>query len=104
MSVDELIGKIPTKTNHRYFKAGDVLRWVPRYVNEERVTERGLAIVVSTNGPIFEAYWVGSKEVSEHDARAPQSFILQDIAPLPEVVEIINKMRDKNESGNTSQV
>ena len=104
MSTNELIGKIPTKTNHRYFKIGDVLRWTPRYANQEKIDERGLAIVISTNGPIFEAYWIGSKKIDKHDARGTQDFILQDIAPLPEVVEIINKTRGKNESGNTSQV
>ena len=102
MSVDELVGNIPTKTKTRYFKNGDVLRWAPSYATQERVEERGVAIVISHNGPKFEVYWVGTKEISAHDARIG-GYILQDIAPLPEVAKIINAMRGKkSEGGNPS--
>ena len=104
MSVNKLVGEIPTKTNNRYYKVGDVLRWIPRYLSQEKVDERGLAIVISSDGPIFEAYWIGTKEIDKHDARGMMNFRIQDIAPLPEVAEVINKVRGKNESRNPSQV
>jgi hypothetical protein len=91
MSADELIGKIPTKTKDRYFKIGDIIRWVPKYVTKEN----GMGIVVSATGPLFEAYWVGTKEIKKHDARGPSSFLLQDITPIPQVAETINRMRSK---------
>jgi hypothetical protein len=93
MSIEELVGKIPTKTKHRYFKTGDVLQWCPMYASQKEVERRGLAIVISHNGPKFEAYWVGSKEITSIDARLG-AYILQDIAPIPEVAEALKKMKE----------
>jgi hypothetical protein len=71
----------------RYFKLGDVLKWTPAYVSPVRVRERGLAVVVKEEGPKIKVYWLGSGEITDHDARMPGVFQIQDLAPMPEVAE-----------------
>tara|TARA_R110000751_G_scaffold100776_1_gene194736 strand:+ start:645 stop:983 length:339 start_codon:yes stop_codon:yes gene_type:complete len=71
----------------RWFKVGDVVKWAPTYVNEDRVRGGGLAVVVKSEGPQVQVYWLGSGAITEHDVRIPQVFQLQDLAPMPEVAE-----------------
>jgi hypothetical protein len=71
----------------RWFKVGDVVKWTPAHVNQDKVRGRGLAVVIEANGPQVKVYWLGSGELTEHDVRMPQVFQLQDLAPMPEVAQ-----------------
>ena len=81
-------------TSARHFKVGDVLRHTPLYL-EHRSKDWGLGIVVRADGPIFEAFWVGDDKFRKGDARLVSSYILQNVGPLVETAENINKMRPK---------
>ena len=79
-------------STNRYYKAGDVLKWTPRYAEVEG---KGLAIVVESRGPFFTAYFLGDGSLSKHDARpSGYNFVLQDIAPLPQAVEWVKENTD----------
>ncbi len=62
---------------------------------EHRSKDWGLGVVVHTDGPTFEAFWMGDDEFRKGDARLTTSYVLQDVGPLPEIAESINKMRPK---------
>jgi hypothetical protein len=87
-------GKIHSK--NRNFKVGDVVKWTPSYVSFEGVEARGLGIVVRTRGTKFDAYWTGDGVVREHCTFLPGSFVLQDLAPIPQVKEYVEKVLEKN--------
>jgi len=81
-----------TKYRDRYYKIGDVIRYISTY---DLVHNQGLGIVVEADGPIFKAYWTGDEKVRNHDARPiGYSYILQDIAPVPQVAEWLKKQDD----------
>ena len=84
--IDELRNINGLKNNDRYFKVGDVIRHVGPNQSLTLVESRGVGIVVSANGPIFQAYWVGDGAVKEADARGG-GYNLQDFAPIPQVAE-----------------
>ena len=83
-------GKIHSK--NRYFKVGDVIKWTPSYVKSKDIDSRGLGIVVKAEGTKFEAYWTGDGEVRKADAIIPGQFVLQDIAPIPQVKEYVDNI------------
>ena len=84
-------GKIYSK--NRYFKAGDVIKWTPAYPSSTDVESRGLGIVINSKGSKFEAYWIGDGKVREADAFLPGCYVLQDVAPIPQVKEYIDNIR-----------
>ena len=84
--IDELKSINGLKNNDRYFKVGDVVRYTGPHCSLSSVEERGLGVVVSTNGPKFKTYWVGDGAVRDADARGG-GYNLQDIAPIPQVAE-----------------
>ena len=90
MSVENKISELKKvgglKNNDRYFKVGDVVRQVAPNQSILLTESRGVGIVVSANGPIFQAYWVGDGSMREADARG-RGYSLQDFAPIPQVVE-----------------
>ena len=89
MSVEERINELKKigglKNNDRYFKVGDVIRFVGAHHTSESTEEKGVGVVVSVKGPIFETYWVGNGKIGEGDARCPGVYKLQDFAPIPQV-------------------
>ena len=82
---------------NRYFKVGDVIKWTPRYITLSEVKAREMGIVVSVGeGTKFKAYWTGDGVVREHCAFLPGSFVLQDLAPIPQVKEYVEKVLEEN--------
>ena len=77
----------------RWYKIGDVVKWTPTYVSQEKVDERGLGVVVKAQGPNIQVFWLGNEEISKHDVRLPQVFQLQDLAPMPEVAEWLESIQ-----------
>ena len=78
----------------RGFKVGDVFRWAPNHASPEVVESRGFGVVTEVHGPRMKAYWTGDEQIREHDMRLERtSFILQDYAPMPEVVEVLGASR-----------
>ena len=73
----------------RDYKVGDVLRWVPNNRNWDEVEEKGLGVVIKSNGPLFTLFWLGDETISKHDNRWG-GFKLQNLAPLPQVAECVN--------------
>ena len=66
------------------------------YNTQETLETRGLGIIVKADGPIFEAYWTGDGKVRKGDCRPlSHSYILQDLAPIPQVKEYIEKITKK---------
>ena len=82
------------KNNDRLFKIGDVIRFVGPGQTTDAITEKGLGIVVSIDGPLFEIYWVGDGKISKADARWPGIYKLQDIVPVPQVAEWVRVQND----------
>ena len=86
--MEELKGIGGFHSKPRYFKVGDVIRWVPMYAKPETVRERGLAVVTKAEGCKFDAYFLGNgHRMVACDARIPPQFQLQDSAPIPQVAE-----------------
>ena len=48
--------------------------------------------MVKAEGTKFEAYWTGDGEVRKADAIIPGQFVLQDIAPIPQVKEYVDNI------------
>ena len=91
MSVEERINELKKigglKNNDRLFKVGDVIRFVGPHHTTESIEKKGVGIVVSAEGPIFETYWLGDGKIIKADARWPGIYKLQDFAPVPQVAE-----------------
>jgi hypothetical protein len=83
-------------SDDRYYKVGDVIRWIPAYATQKAYDARGLGIVVKAEGPIFEAYWTGEGMVRTADAR-PMSYnyILQDLKTVPKIKEYVEKVLEE---------
>ena len=74
----------------RVFKVGDVIRWTPSYAEWSQQEERGLGIVIDSNGHKCKAYWTGDKTIREIDTVLERNmYILQDYAPIPQVKEAV---------------
>ena len=74
----------------RVFKVGDVIRWTPSYANWKQQEERGLGIVIETNGHVCKAYWTGDKTIRTINTVLERNmYILQDYAPIPQVKEAV---------------
>lgn len=84
--IDELESINGLKNNDRYFKVGDVIRYTGPGITPDQIKSRGLGIVVSSSGPMFQTYWVGDRTVRGADARGG-GHSLQDFAPIPQVAE-----------------
>jgi len=81
-------------SKNRYYKVGDVLRWTPGYASIEQMEGKGLAVVIESQGPKFTAYFLGDGSITKHDARPMGgNFILQDLAPLPQVAEWLKSIQ-----------
>jgi len=80
MSLHELenIHALTTKFD-RFPRVGEIIRHTPSYCATEKVVERGVGIVVNTDHPFFEVYWVGEKKFWRLDGRNRGSYILLDI-------------------------
>ena len=79
----------------RVFKVGDVIRWVPLYVPFEEQEARGLGIVTESSGAKVKSYWTGDKKIREIDMPLERNnYILQDYAPIPQVAEAIEMVRE----------
>jgi hypothetical protein len=84
--IDELKGISGLKNNDRNFKVGDIVRFTGPGHAISQIEKRGLGVVVSINGPLFQTYWIGDGAVTGADARGG-GYKLQDIAPIPQVAE-----------------
>jgi len=92
------INAIRDKTQHntdRHYKLGDILRWAPTNARWEQVEAKGLAVVIKADGPFFSLFWLGDESTSDHDARWG-GFVLQDLAPMPEVAVHVATMRQRD--------
>tara|TARA_R110000824_G_scaffold286694_1_gene474813 strand:- start:168 stop:482 length:315 start_codon:yes stop_codon:yes gene_type:complete len=93
--LDELKSISGLKNNDRDFKVGDVVRHVGPGIAIPQIENRGVAVVVSVNGPLFQAYWVGDGSVRHADARGG-GYKLQDIAPIPQIAEWLESTSQHN--------
>ena len=75
----------------RDYKVGDVVRMVANNRNWDEVEDKGLAVVIKSEGPLFTLFWLGDEDITHHDARWG-GFKLQNLAPMPEVVNSVDKM------------
>ena len=87
--IDELKSINALANNDRYFKVGDVIRFVGRG-EVELTKKKGVGVVVEARGPIFKVYWVGAHRTSVADARVG-AFNLQDCSPLPEIADWVKR-------------
>tara|TARA_R110000765_G_scaffold12437_1_gene38355 strand:+ start:1000 stop:1353 length:354 start_codon:yes stop_codon:yes gene_type:complete len=87
---------MPEKTSARYFKVGDVIRHTPSNI-DPHATDWGLGIVVEATGPIFEAFWLGDDNFRKSDARLSNSYVIQNVDPMLEVADRINRMRPERD-------
>ena len=84
--IEELKSINGLENRDRYFKVGDVIRYTGPGCTIPQIRSRGLGVVVSSSGPLFDTYWVGDGIVRSADARGG-GHSLQDFAPIPQVAE-----------------
>ncbi len=49
------------QTKDRFYKVGDVVRFISTY-NLKLADQRGLGVVVEAKGPKFKVYWDGKRD------------------------------------------